>query len=80
MIYTQYLVNECSMIWSVIIFSLHQMPLGWQSRKNKLSKACRMGGKYERLEERFGPNSDKIITLVRKKCKYEDNIKYFIKQ
>jgi hypothetical protein len=45
MIYTQDLVNECSVFWSVIIFSLHQMLLGWQSRKNKLGKACRMDGK-----------------------------------
>jgi len=34
--------------------------------------------KYERLEEKFVPNSDKMITLVRKKCKCEDNIKYSV--
>ena len=36
--------------------------------------------KYERQEQSFGPNSDKMISLVRKKCKCEDNIKWVIKQ
>ena len=52
MIYTQDLVNECSVIRSVIIFIIHQMLLGWQTRKNKLGKECRMDGKiWEAIRE-----------------------------